>query len=263
MFGNKIRAINNFHARVQDHSGVKRHNVGRDSYGLWHYMPETPTPSIDQVWHHYWDFKDPQGYVTDAVDAVSYVWAETNSGAGTALVAIDIAGGGARVTNGGADNNFYFYESAQEIVQIVANRDFWFEFEFQTNEATQNDLYVGLCERLGAGNLFDNRVNAIGFRKDDGDTNIDMITCAAGVEAATAVDTLVADTNFRLGLRYDSDPGIIRAYTGQGTDEAVQVGTITTGLPTVLMCVSFGIRNGEADAKTFTARQARVVIEKP
>jgi hypothetical protein len=226
-------------------------------------MPETPTPSIDQVRHHYFDFKDPHAHVTDAVDAVSYVWAETNSGAGTPLVAIDIAGGGARVTNGGGDNNFYFYESAQELVQIIANRDFWYEFEFQTNEATQNDLFVGVCERLGAGNLFDNRVNAIGFKKDDGDTNIDFITCVAGVETVTAaVDTLVADTDFRLGFRYDSDPGVIRIYTGQGTDEAVQVGVITTGFPTPLMCVSFGIRNGEAAAKTFTARHARVVIEK-
>lgn len=254
----KIRAICGLQERINDPPGAQRVNAGGNTLGLWDYAPSIPAlPMGPHVRPFIWVFDSPQDCLTDAVEANAYKFAESSSGSGTALACQDVVGGGAKFTNGAGDNQYYFYESGAEIGQLVATYDLWFEIILQVSDATQSDLFAGLCARLASGNLFDNRVNSIGFRKDDGDTNIDLETSlASSATSSTAQGTLADDTDISLGFHYNGREE--RAYFFIDDEH---VNSINTTMPTTEMCVSFGLRNGEAVAKTMTVKSIKMIVE--
>ena len=245
-----IRAACGLKSNLTDQPGSQRFWAGGTTEGLWDYAPQTPTmPVGSRVRPHVWTFNSPADLVTDAVSATEYKFKQTASGSGTPLAAADVVGGGAKFTNGASDNNYYFYESGAEIAQLVPGYDLWFEIILQVSDATQSDMFAGLCARLASGNLFDNRVDCVGFKKDDGDAYIDLETDVSG-SAATNVNaegTLVNNTPISLGLHYRGDLERVFFYI-----DDTCVHDIATTLPTTEMCVSFGLRNGEAVAKSMT-----------
>jgi len=102
-------------------------------------------------------------------------------------------------------------------------------------------------------------VDCVGFRKDDGDTNIDFETDISGSTATSlaAQGTLADTTDIALGFH----------YVGGSTPEVLffvddtYVNRITTTIPTTEMCVSFGLRNGEAVAKYMKIKTIQLMIE--
>lgn len=238
--------------------GLLRHFSGGPQESLWNYAPSEPPYPLLRARTFIWTFEDSVQTKTDTVDANAYKWKETNDGSGAALGPLDVVGGAAQFTNNGADDKYYFYESFAEIAQLVPTYDLWFKAVIQVSDATQSDMFIGLCARI-TGNLFDNRVNCVGFRKTDGNTNIDLETSlASSATRETAAGTLVDDTDIELGFHYvggGSTPEVLffidKAFTKK----------ITATLPTTEMCVSFGLRNGEAVAKVMKIKTIQLMIE--
>ena len=257
-----IREACGLQSRINDTlPGAQRVGSGGTTEAIWDYAPSVPAfPIGPEVRAFIWAFDSPQDCLTDAVEANAYKFAETNSGSGTALACQDVVGGGAKFTNGAGDNNYYFYESGAEIAQLVAGYDLWFEIVLQVSDATQSDLFAGLCARLASGNLFDNRVDCVGFRKDDGDTDIDLETDVSGSTAtsATAKGTLADAADISLGFHYRGDQERVYFFI-----DNAYVYSIATTLPTTEMCVSFGLRNGEGVAKTMTVKIIKLIMEVP
>ena len=255
-----VRRICGLQARINDPMpGAQRVSAGGNTLGLWDYAPSIPAlPMGPHVRPFIWTFDSPQDCLTDAVEANAYKFAETSSGSGTPLAHQDIVGGGAKFTNGAGDNEYYFYESGAEIGQLVATYDLWFEIILQVSDGTQSDLFAGLCARLASGNLFDNRVDCVGFRKDDGDTDIDLETDVSGSVATSsaAQGTLADATDISLGFHYNGGEERVYFFI-----DDTYVDNIATTLPTTEMCVSFGLRNGEAVAKTMTVKSIKMIVE--
>ena len=257
----RVRAACGLQSRIRESGNRQRFFAGGTMESVFDYAPQLPAlPIGPQARGFYWTFAAPKDAVTDAVDANAYDWAESNSGTGTALAVQDVVGGGAKFTNGSGDNNYYFYESGAEIAQLVAGYDVFFRIVLQVSDATQSDLFAGLCARLASGNLFDNRVDCVGFRKDDGDTDIDLETDVSGSTAtsSTAQGTLADDTDISLGFHYRGDQE--RVYFSIDDE---YVNNIATTLPTTEMCVSFGLRNGEAVAKSMTVKSIALLMDLP
>ena len=248
-------------------TGFFRHNAGGAQKGLWHYVPSEPSFALKKASHRLWTFFSPHDCLTDAVDANAYEWMETSSGSGTPLAPVDSAGGGAKFTNGTGDNEYYFYELAKEGFKLQSNLDLWFEAIFQVSDATQSDIFIGLCQRI-SGNLFDNRQACVGFRKDDGDTNIDCVSTLSGTSTSqTAQGTLVDATDIGVGFHWDGTNSKIYFYIStsgapsDASDKDSYKCVISTNIPTTDMAIAFGTRNGEAAAKSMTVRQIRMLWE--
>lgn len=254
---------------LQGDPGVSRRARGGNTQGLWDYAPQEPLMPMGRgVRSKCYVFASPADVLTDAVTATEYVWNETNLNDGTALTAQDVVGGGAGFTTDTGDNDFYFYESGQEIWKLVEFYDLWFEIILQVSDATQSDVFVGLCARLASGNLFDNRVDCVGFKKDDGDTNIDLETDVSGSTATNtnAQGTLADDTDISLGFHYNGSEQRVYFYIdGSYVNNIAMsiVAGVSVTLPTTEMCVSFGMRNGEAAAKDMVVKAINTIWEVP
>ena len=246
-FGVALRGLGNFYAAPADPRDLWRHTItgGNQRDVVLHDAPERPSVPILPRPPQIWQFRTL--YDINATN----VWGATNSGTGTVLGIPDERPGIGRFTNGAGDNNFYFYESIREITRLIASRDIWFICEIKVSDATQSDLFVGLSARLASGNLFDNRVDSIGFYSDDGDAYINTECNKNGSATQTAQEgTLVDDTWIHLGFHVIGTVGV-EFFIG---NRLLYVGNISTNLPDdTEMCVAFGLRNGEAVAKVFSS----------
>lgn len=246
-FGTHVRGLANFYTQATDPEGVWRHSphAGNQRDAVHFGVPERPSQGILPRPPLIWPFKTL--YDINPTN----VWVPTNTGTGTVLGIPDERPGVGRFTNGSADNNFYFYESVREVAAISTTKDIWFATEIKVSDATQCDLFVGLCSRLASGNLFDNRVDSIGFYSNDGDAYINTETSKNSTATQTAAEgTLVDDTWILLGFHVVRDSAV-EFFIGNTLG---WVGTHSANLPDdEEMCVSFGLRNGEAVAKVFSA----------
>lgn len=189
------------------------------------------------------------------------VWDETNVGTGTSLTVQDARGGKAKVTCGTADNNNYFYQSKYEIAGLVAGKAFLIVGSVEIADVDQADWFWGICERLASGNLFDNRVDAVGFYGTDGSANINCESKKTSATQSTNKGTLVDATEKLLGISID---GVSRVdfYIEDANGNLANVATITTNIPTDLMAVSFGVRNGQAAANSLTVGEIKLIQDK-
>lgn len=243
--------------RQSDPKGIIRIDTGAPNTSVWDYMPTQPALSLDGIQPHLWLFRDPTDIVTDQVEATTYKWKETSSGSGTPLAVQDEQGGVAKSLNGAGDNNFYFYESANELVVPTSGKNIWFECEFKVSDATQSDWFIGLCARLATGNLFDDRLDSAGFKSEDGDAYVDCENGVAGdARISTEEYTMLDNTWTKMGFRYNGSQFF---YFIGDTDTYKAVHT--SKIPTTEMCVSFGCRNGEAVAKSISVRKIFLGIE--
>lgn len=255
----KVRAMLNSFRQPSDNTGIQRHNAGQSNFGLLHYMPQIPSFGLEKVTLKIYTFCDYSDCVSDQIVGNEYKWTELSGGAGTPLAPIDVVGGGGQLTNGALDNNYYTYQSGGEFCQLQTDKDMWFRAKIQISDATQSDFFLGICARIGAGNMFDNRIDAVGFHKEDGDTNIDFeMRNVTGPGDALAQGTLVDATDIILGFRWDSYNQQVNFWI-----DDVYITRITDPLyiPTTEMCVSFGCRNGEAAAKSMIVKEILVAQE--
>ena len=183
-------------------------------------------------------------YFNDFDTYLAADWVVTEVGVATqALTNAD--GGVLLVTNAAADNNSSFSQKVGESFLMATGKKAWFEARFQVSDATQSDFIVGM-------QITDTTplavTDGIFFRKDDGDTDIDIVVTKDSVITTAVAATIVAATNIRLSFYYNGSDEIVYFVDG-----AYKGKLATTNLPDdEELTISFGIQNGEAVAKTMS-----------
>ena len=193
------------------------------------------------------------------VDTTS-VWTAANSGSGTGLALQDAAGGRAKLINAATDNSYYYYFSNGEVVKLATNRQIYvFAHALKIKDVDQADWFIGLCKKLGSGNLFDNRVDAIGFYGTDGSALIRSETNKNGTSSQESTgQSLTDEVETWLGIHIN---GTAAAYFFTGNSRGFRV-IKTTNLPDdEELAVAFGCRNGQAVANEMTIGQIDVIIQ--
>jgi hypothetical protein len=122
------------------------------------------------------------------------------------------------------------------------------------------DIYFGLCAKILSGNLFDNRVNGIGFytlADTDGNGLLRIESMKATVATQASAGVSMADgVKVKLGLV------AVGLYKVCFYVDDIYRGIITTNIPTVDLNVCFGCRNGEGAANEFSINTINVAMER-
>ncbi len=179
-------------------------------------------------------------------------WVITNTGAGTEVTQSE-DGGVLLLTNAAGIDDLTFLQytggtsaTVVETFLMEAGKKAWFKTRVKISDATQSEFVVGLqitdTTPLGV-------TDGIFFRKDDGDTNIDIVVQESATALSTAEAIAAATTGYvELAWYYDG------VRTLHYFTDGVERGTLTTTnvLPSTELTISFGIQNGEAVAKTMS-----------
>lgn len=259
-----INAAGLYHA-INEPADLMRINAGDNSKGVFDTSiahPALPIPAHAHV------FKFQNAYDVNATN----VWTQGAVGSGTALTVQDGRGGYSTFVTAASDNDFYQYESKYEIFKLASGKHLWFWGAFKASEATQCDLVFGLGARINNGgtidathNVFDtgagNRYDFMGFRKDDGDTQLDCECRKNGTATSeTNVLTFAADTDIFVGMHAVSTTKV-EFFAGtslSGLDD--NVATLTTNLPDdEELDFVFGLRNGDGNARTMYIYKAVIL----
>lgn len=194
------------------------------------------------------------------IDIGTSIWTAVNSGTGTGLAVQDANGGRGKFTNGVSDDNYYSYYSNNEVVKLASTRQIYvFMHALAIGDVDQADWFIGLSKKLASGNIFANRVDAVGFYGTDGSALIRAETCKNGTATQTSTGESLADgTEKWLGIHIN---GTTAAYFFVGNTRGYKV-IHSTNLPDdEEMSVWFGCRNGQAVANTMTIGQIDVIIQ--
>lgn len=227
-----------------DPIGARRHFGGDKRTGLFHSMPFNPSQPIYAYSHPF--------YFKNAYDVdTSNVWDEANTGSGTVLTVQDARGGKAKATNGSAENDFYTYFSKYEIAKLAAGKDLWFYTSMQIGDVSEADWFVGLCTTLGSGNLFDDRVDSIGFYGADGSANINVECRKDGTPTqSTAVDTIADGIEKWVGFHVISTTEVVFFTATSGDRDSFRAAVLSNLPDDEEMCIAFGCRNGTTSGNT-------------
>ncbi len=181
-------------------------------------------------------------------------WIITETGSGTRAVA-NADGGILVITNGASDNDANFLQwsgltlaTAAETWTWQATQSMWFKARFKVSDATQTDFVMGL-------QITDTTPLSVSdglyFQKDDDATSLyfTAIKTAVGSTVVTGLGTIASDTYFTCGFWWDSILGVMTLYYNGNP-----VGSIsdTTNFPTRTLTLSFGVQNGDANARSMS-----------
>jgi hypothetical protein len=210
-------------------------------------------PGARDYFHFHEDFI---GY--DATNSPDWGVDETSasgSEAGT-VAAIDGIGGQVTVTAGSADNDGCTLYLKTEFAKCEADREGWFLFRAKVSHATEIDLFIGMIAyEADLQDVSDNMpADGFGFRKEDGDTNLDICSSKDGTNtASTAVGTLTTDFHEYL-IHWDGVDTLTFYLDG------TEVGTVATNVcDDELLTPVFMFRNGNAVARVLTADLCDVI----
>lgn len=198
-----------------------------------------------------------------------------DAAAGT-VAASDAHGGVAVLTPAGADNNYVFLPSTNELVLPVLGRRIFFQARVKITEANTDDanVFVGLSDTVDATLLGDDgggppaSYDGIGFHKVDGGTtwvpecsNAATQTTKASTETnATRRSGEWTDLAFKVE-RFSSDGAT--AYVDFYVDgECVAYGVALTLSGLAEMHVAVGTKNGGANAEILNVDYIQVVFDR-
>ena len=128
----------------------------------------------------------------------------------------------------------------------AAGKNLWFETYIASNDADQNDIFVGLHVQdttiiAGLG------VDYIGFQILDASASINCLSCASSVVTTSSAVATATDAGWvKLGFKV-TGTSKIEFYVNE-----VLKATHTTGIPTALMQLSLAHLSGEADNNTLS-----------
>ena len=210
-------------------------------------------------------FDDFHKYIPDDWFTTRIVSSVT-TGATAGSEAIDDAGGGIlTLTNATADDDSIFMqwkgdsdaETASEIFTLETDRKLWFASRVKVSDVDATDFIMGL--QNADTTPLTAPANGVFFQSDDGDAELDAhVYKGSAASSSTNVLTLLDDTYFRLGFYFDG-ANVISFFNGDNS-----LGQITTNdFPTTELTVSFGVRNGEAAAKSMSIDYIFVAKERP
>lgn len=199
------------------------------------------------------DFLVAQDYA-----AGDWVITTTEGGAGdaTEALAADEIGGALLITNDDADNDSDELQHTEEVWKLASGKRVWFETRVKVSDATQSDLFVGLS--ITDTTVIDGVTDSVGFRKDDGDANIDVVSEKDSTETLTDSGVDLADNTYvKLGFYWDGQDSV------EFFVNRAKVATHTTNNPDdENLCVTLALQNGEAAAKTMTVDYIYVCQER-
>lgn len=183
-------------------------------------------------------------------------WVVTEVGVATQAIAANELNGALLITNAAADNDSSEQQSTEQFVVFTENKRLWFETKLKVSDATQSDLFVGFATTDTT--VIAGTTDSIGFRKDDGDANIDVVTEDATVETLTdTTSDLANDTYVTLGFFWNG-LNAVEFYVNR-VRKATHTATIEQ---TNSLALTFAIQNGEAVAKTMTIDYLYICMER-
>ena len=162
----------------------------------------------------------------------------------------NLEGGALLITNHTRDDDSDSFQqagagAALEAFKLQKDKKLWYETRIQTNDATQTDIFVGLCIVDTTPLVASDRC---GFQKDDGVTTIRCLTEKNSAE--TSKDSgkdLANDTYVKLAMRWDG------VKTIDFFVDRVKVRSVDTDIPNdEELSLTMMIQNGAAAAKTMT-----------
>lgn len=183
----------------------------------------------------------------------------TQAGAGNGSVALtDAAGGALLLTNDNADNDAIFVQKVGEAFLINSSKRAFFKTRFQVSNATESDVVIGL--QITDTTPLD-VTDGIYFLKADGSTSVSLVCrkdATTGSTSAAGVATLANATWTELAWAYDGR-GELVAYANGAKVASIAA---TAFLPDTELTVSFGIQNGDANARTMTVDYLFAAVER-
>ena len=205
---------------------------------------KTPDPIKYHMYHN--DF--------DKFVAADYTITTTEAGGGDATETIITGDGGLlKITNDAADDDLDFLQwkghasGTIENYKYEAPKDLYYSVRFQTNDATQSELAIGLI--ITDTDPFTSVTDGIFFRKADGDATLQFVVEKDGTESTLDVAELADDTFITVGFYYDTKDRKFHVY--KNNNEIGKV--VNTNAPDdEELAISFGIKNGAAAAKSLT-----------
>ena len=211
-------------------------------------------------------FNDMSGGWDTIPNATDQCYTITKTGAGT-IAASNGNGGLALLTNAAANNDAIFVQRKGEAFLFSATKRMMFEAKFQVSDASLTALVMGL-------QVTDTTPLAVSdglfFIKASATTAVGFGAFKGSVGVTTAsVATLVTATDIRLGFSYGGRVLVVDGITYYPFDLYVNgvhtssVNVVAANLPTAqTLCVSFGVQNGEAVAKTMTVDYIFAALER-
>ena len=200
-------------------------------------------------WHTY--FNDFDEYV------VTTRWTETKTGAGTVAVT-DADGGVLLITNASADNDAVFVQKLGESFLPTSGKRLIGKARFKISDATESECYFGLMVTDTdpfSSTAGDGVTDGIFFMKEDGSANVGFYVqkdATTGQLTSAAVTTLTTDTYTELAFAFDGRRYVTLWKDGAQLTTVDLTATLTTYLPDTELTISFGLKNGEAVAKTMS-----------
>ncbi len=193
---------------------------------------------------------DPTRVITYWNDFHSYAageWTVTETGSGTKALA-DAHGGVLGILTGASSGDLESYNKVGEGFLLAAGKRAWFSTRLKVSEATLTDVVMGL--QVTDTTPLD-VTDGIYFLKATAGTSWSFIVrkdATTGSLATASVATCVADTYMQLGWYYDGKTKL-EYYIND-----VRSGTVdpTNYFPDTELTIGFGVKNGEAVAKTLS-----------
>ncbi len=222
--------------------------VGRDGFCRTIFAPAAFTRELYGSFEHFAPGKLTSTTTYPGYDVDVFV-------AGT-LVMADRVGGWLYLTGGGAVTQGIQMQEEGCSYLPAAGLDIWLEAEIELNDADDIDWFVGMAnddDDIWTGDP----TEVIAFRGDDGDLNIDFQVrdAGAGAQADTGVDT-ANTTTVRLGFWVQGVTRVVPYINGT----AITASIVTANIPTSVMGVAFGMRDGATQANnTLRLNWCRVV----
>jgi hypothetical protein len=190
----------------------------------------------------------------------------TETGSGTRAIS-QAVNGTLVITNAAADNDVNSFQKSSlasgavaEQFKWVSGKKLYFGARFKVSDDDQIDFFFGLSATLTTP-IASGITDGMGFRKDDGDTYIDLVNRknAATTGDDTAAATVTADTFMVLEAYYDGTSDYIQFFK-----DGVNIGNSSIDYVNddEEMAVTFAVQNGEAVAKIMTMDWIRVVAER-
>lgn len=228
-----------------DVDGALRHNAGGRERALFDMLLSNPAVSPLMRVVHLPFLDDQDVNTTDR-------WDESSTGAGSSLAIQDALGNKAKFTNGGNDNDNHYYEMKYEKLQLQSGKDIWFFTSIEIADVDEADMFVGLCADLASGNLFDNRVDAIGFTLADGSGALQAVCTKDSTGSPTSASLTLADaTEYWVGF-HSNGTSYVDFFAGIIGAESRRI-RIATNLPDdEILAPAFGLRNGTGGANDMT-----------
>lgn len=183
----------------------------------------------------------------------------TEAGGGdTTVVAAQTIGDKLLITTDGTEYDGINMQLAGELFKLEAGKPLYFGVKATSNDATESDMLLGMCElqtallATGAAHAVGGTIEGFFFLKLDGSTTINAEVYETNAETGQAAVATAMNTSAHW-YEWVWDGTTLYAYY-----DNVLVGSFTSDLPDAELTPSINYRTGEGNATTLRIHEMRV-----